>query len=68
MRIRLTSRDPRVSRSLSVAAGLTLLVGLTAPAPLEAQTVVNANAGYSYEMLDPTTDINRKQLRLLEKR
>lgn len=41
---------------------------LTAPAPLEAQAVVNVNAGYSYEMLDPTVDINRKQLRLLEKR
>ena len=45
-----------------------LMVALASVGTATAQAVVNVNAGYSYEMLDPTVDVNRKQLRLLEKR
>ena len=55
-------------RLCGTGVSLALIVTAVAPETALAQMTVRSNSGYSYDMLDPTTNINRKQLLLLENR
>ena len=55
-------------RLCGTGVSLALIVTAVAPETALAQMTVRSNSGYSYDMLDPTTNINRKQLLLLDNR
>ncbi len=59
----------RLGRVFTCGIWISLIVGVIAPDVLLGQTPsVRVNSRYTYDMLDPTTNINRKLLVLLDAR
>lgn len=59
----------RLWRLFTCGVWILLIVGVLAPEVLLGQTPsVRVNSRYTYDMLDPTTNINRKLLVLLDAR